>query len=142
MTRLGLSGLEDARRCTIAYWIATMLLAAENVLGGIWDLARVPLVRTDVVELGFPVYVLTILGIWKLLGALAILVPRFPRLKEWAYAGMFFNYSGAVASQLAVGHGIGSWGYPLYVIMLVLASWWLRPRSRREFPVTLGGTPG
>jgi hypothetical protein len=132
MTKLGVFWPADSRHRTIAYWIATVLLAAENVLGGIWDVARIPYVRKDVVELGFPIYVLTILGTWKLLGAVAILVPRFPRLKEWAYAGMFFNYSGAVASQLTVGNGIGSWGYPLFVTMLVLASWRLRPRSRRE----------
>lgn len=133
MARFTLFWPPDSRNRTVAYWIATLLLVAESVLGGIWDIARTSLVRSDVVELGFPVYVLTILGIWKLLGAVAILVPRYPRLKEWAYAGMFFNYSGAVASQFAVGHGIGSWGYPLFVTLLVLASWWLRPRSRREF---------
>jgi len=132
MTKLDLFWPADSANGRIAYWITTLLLVAESVLGGIWDLARVSLVRSDVVQLGFPVYLLTILGIWKLLGAVAILVPRFPRLKEWAYAGMFFSYSGAVASHLAVGNGIGSWGYPSFVTVLVLASWWLRPRSRRE----------
>jgi uncharacterized membrane protein YphA (DoxX/SURF4 family) len=121
----------DSPRRSTLYWITTIALAAENVLGGIWDVMRISSVRTEVVQLGFPVYFLTILGVWKLSGAVAILVPRFPRLKEWAYAGMFFNYSGAVAAHLTVGQGIGSWGYPLFVMILVMASWRLRPTRRR-----------
>jgi hypothetical protein len=140
MAKFDLFWPPDSRKRTVAYWFTTTLLVAEGILGGVWDLARTSLVRADVVGLGFPVYVLTILGIWKLLGAVAILVPGFPRLKEWAYAGMFFNYSGAVASHLAVGNSIGSWGYPLFVMLLVLASWWLRPPSRREFALHHAGT--
>ncbi len=117
---------------TIAYWVTTALVAAESVLGGVWDILRIPYVRTDVEHLGYPVYFLVILGVWKLLGAVAVLVPRFPRLKEWAYAGMFFNYTGAVASHLAVGDGAESVAYPIIITGLVVASWALRPSARRE----------
>src|SRR5215467_670000 len=93
------------RSRTIAYWVTTALVAAELAVGGVWDIMRIPYVRTVIEHLGYPSYFLVILGLWKVLGAAALLVPRFPRLKEWAYAGTFFNYTGALASHLAVGDG-------------------------------------
>jgi hypothetical protein len=75
------------------------------------------------------VYLLTILGVWKLLGAIALLVPRFPRLKEWAYAGTFFAYVGAAASWAARGD-LGDLIVPLALVVLTLASWALRPPDR------------
>ncbi len=123
----------DTRRKVIIYWIVTALVAAENLLGGTWDVLRIPYVSNIMVDLHYPLYVLTIIGVWKLLGAVVILVPRLPRLKEWAYAGMFFDYTGAVASHLAVGHSFFQYiAYPLLVAILVLVSWALRPASRRE----------
>ena len=90
-------------------------------------------------------YFFAILGFWKVLGAIAILVPRYPRLKEWAYAGVFFDLTGAAASCAAVG-GFGAYGFhvlaPLLLAGLALASWWLRPGSRVIgvlFPATNGG---
>jgi DoxX-like family len=83
--------------------------------------------------LGYPLYFFAILGFWKLLGAIAILVPRFPRLKEWAYAGIFFDLTGAAASCAAVG-GYGVYAFhvlaPLFLACLTMASWALRPQSR------------
>ena len=73
------------------YWVTTALLALELVLGGVWDVLRVPQVHVIIDRLGYPPYFLVILGIWKLLGAVAVIVPRFPRLKEWAYAGVVFD---------------------------------------------------
>src|SRR5689334_18576433 len=105
MTTLASSAASSQGR-TIAYWVTTVLVAAESMLGGVWDIRQIPYVRADIDKLGYPTYVLSIIGAWKLLGAVAVLVPRFPRLKEWAYAGMFFNYTGAVASHLAVGDGV------------------------------------
>lgn len=126
----------DTQRKAVIYWVVTVLVAAENLLGGAWDVLRTPYVSKIMVDLHYPLYVLTIIGVWKLLGALVILVPRFPRLKEWAYAGMFFDYTGAVASHLAVGHNFFQYiAYPLLVAILVLVSWSLRPASRRE-PIT------
>ena len=121
-----------SRGRTIAYWITTGLATFELVLGGIWDVMQTPLVSRDMTYLGYPYYVLTILGIWKLLGAIALLIPRFPRLKEWAYAGIIFNYTGAIFSFLAVGSDFKQIAYPLVQLAIAIASWALRPPSRRD----------
>jgi DoxX-like family len=82
-------------------------------------------------HLGYPIYFLFIIGAWKLPCALALVAPRFPRLKEWAYAGAFFNYTGAAASHLLAGDGADKWVGPLVLAAFTLASWALRPASRR-----------
>jgi len=113
------------------YWIATALIALEMGVGGTWDLLRTPYVRSLMDALGYPEYLLTILGIWKLLGALAILAPRFPRLKEWAYAGVFFDLTGAAASH-AICHDFGRQvATTLTLAAIALVSWALRPANRR-----------
>ncbi|HWS94196.1 MAG TPA: DoxX family protein [Mycobacterium sp.] len=121
---------------TITYWIATGLLAAELLLGGIWDVLRIPLVRNVVTDLGYPTYFLVLLGTWKLLGAAALLAPRFPLLKEWAYAGAFFVFSGAIVSHLTTGKDMQEIGFLSVVLILIAASWALRPPTR-----TLRGHP-
>ena len=73
------------------YWLATVSVAAELGLGGIWDIARIPYVRDLVTHLGYPSYFLVLLGSWKVLGAVALLAPRRPLLKEWAYAGRLLH---------------------------------------------------
>lgn len=88
---------------TVIYWVATGLLAFELCLGGVWDVLRTPQVRGIIDRLGYPEYFLVILEIWKLLGAVAVVVPRFPRLKEWAYAGVVFDLTGALASNVVSG---------------------------------------
>jgi uncharacterized membrane protein YphA (DoxX/SURF4 family) len=87
--------------------------------------------RTLFTHLGYPAYLLIILGAWKVAGAVAILIPRFPRLKEWAYAGAFFSYTGALASHLAVGDGIDKWAVLIVFVGLLALSWGLRPWDRR-----------
>jgi uncharacterized membrane protein YphA (DoxX/SURF4 family) len=125
------------RNRAILYWVATALLLSELVLGGIWDILRVPHVRTVIERLGYPTYFLVILGVWKLLGAVAVTVPRFPRLKEWAYAGVVFNFTGALASHLASGDiEPGAMVYLVLMLAVTAASWSLRPPSRRNFPLT------
>ncbi len=127
----------------VAYWVTTVLVAAELALGGVWDVLQTPYVRAVTDHLGYPRYFLVILGVWKVLGALALAVPRFPRLKEWAYAGAVFSYTGAVASHLAVGDGALSLVYPVIQLGLVAASWALRPAARRHFgPASPTGQPG
>lgn len=131
MTSLALSAVVSRRR-TIAYWVTTALLVSELLLGGLWDLLHVPQVLGIIHRLGYPSYFLAILGIWKLLGAIALAVPRFPRLKEWAYAGAIFDLTGAVLSQLAAGLiDAGQVIYPIVMTGVAFLSWTLRPSSRR-----------
>jgi hypothetical protein len=113
------------------YWTATVLVSAELVAGGLWDVGRVPQVRDTVVGLGYPAYFLVILGAWKLLGALALLAPGFPSLKEWAYAGVFFADTGAIVSHLVVGYRLAELVILVPLTVLTVTSWWLRPPSRR-----------
>src|SRR5262249_12017868 len=91
---------QESRIRTIAYWFFTFLVGYEMVAGALWALLRLPYPLANLTHLGYPHHLLTILGVWDALGAVVVLSPRFGRLKEWAYAGAFFNYSGAVASHL------------------------------------------
>lgn len=121
------------RSRAIAYWATTGIIAWELSLGGVWDVLRVPYVRAVMDHLAYPAYAIVIIGVWKIPGAVALLVPRFPRLKEWAYAGAIINYTGAAASHLAVGDGPGGWAGPAVFAVIALASWALRPPARRDF---------
>jgi hypothetical protein len=115
---------------SIAYWLFTVLIVFELAAGALWDLLRIEYVRVVLTQLGYPLYLLIILGVWRIPGALVLLVPRFPRLKEWAYAGTFFNYTGAAASHHLAGHTV-QWRGPLIFSIFTLVSWALRPASRR-----------
>lgn len=132
---------------SIAYWTTTILVAFPIGSGGVAQVARLQgTVEGFVHILHYPLYFVTILGVWKVLGAIAILAPRFPRLKEWAYAGIFFDLTGAAASTAAVGV-YGAYGFhilaPLIIAALAVASWALRPESRRiGIPIPAkNGTP-
>lgn len=119
---------------TIAYWITTALVAMPIGSGGVAQVGQYLADPHGIVPvLGYPTYFFAILGFWKVLGAIAILAPRFPRLKEWAYAGIFFDLTGAAASCAAVG-GYGAYGFhviaPLIITSFTVASWALRPQSR------------
>jgi hypothetical protein len=113
------------------YWVASAAVAAELAVGGIWDITRLPSVRDLVMHLGYPSYFLVLLGTWKVLGAMALLIPRRPLLKEWAYAGAFFTYTGAIASHLATGYNLAEAGVLAILTALTVLSWALRPPSRR-----------
>jgi len=113
------------------YWLATTAVAAELAVGGIWDITRLPSVRDLVMHLGYPSYFLVLLGTWKVLGAFALLIPGRPVLKEWAYAGAFFTYTGAIASHLTTGYAVGEVGLLAVLTILTVLSWALRPPSRR-----------
>jgi hypothetical protein len=116
---------------TVGYWTLTVIIAWEMAAGSMWDLLQIEYVRGVFHELGYPLYLLCILGAWKLPCAMVLLVPRFPRLKEWAYAGAFFNYSGAAASHLLHGDAAKDWLGPLVFGILTLGGWALRPAERR-----------
>ena len=126
------SSVLTSRRKVIVYWVTTALVVFELTMGGAWDVLRVPQVRGLIERLGYPPYFLVILGTWKLLGAVALAIPKFPRLKEWAYAGVLFDLTGAVASLFASGLiNVGAMAYPILMIGVAVASWALRPPSRR-----------
>lgn len=133
---------------SIAYWVMTILVALPIGSGGVAQVGQFHANPHGVVPvLGYPTYFFAILGFWKVLGAIAIVVPRFPRLKEWAYAGIFFDLTGAAASCAAVG-GYGAYGFhviaPLILAGFMVTSWALRPPGRVVgvlFPAKSGG-PG
>jgi uncharacterized membrane protein YphA (DoxX/SURF4 family) len=113
-----------------AFWIATLLGPASFVIGGYLHLVREPQVMATLAHLGYPAFFATIMGVWKLLGAIAIVVPGLPRLKEWAYAGFFFDLTGAAATRAFVGDSAVEIAAPLLFLALVVASWALRPANR------------
>ena len=124
----------NSKTRTIVYWIMTALVAMPIGSGGIAQMMQYFASPHGVVPvLGYPMYFFAILGFWKFFGALTILVPRFPRLKEWAYAGIFFDLTGAAASN-AMSGGYGAYGFhviaPLIITGFMVASWALRPPSR------------
>jgi hypothetical protein len=133
-----------AKGKSIAYWTTTGLVAFFIGGGGVGQLMQYHANPHGIVrQLDYPMYFFAILGIWKILGVLAILWPRLPLLKEWAYAGIFFDVTGAAASCAAVG-GCGAYGFhviaPLVIGALTVASWALRPPSRilgGLFPATI-----
>ncbi len=115
----------------IIYWIATLWLSL-----GMLATAIVQLLKTDdevglMTRLGYPIYFLTIIGIWKILGVVAVLIPKFPLLKEWAYAGFFIAMSGAVISHLANGSEVKELFGPTLLLVLTLISWYFRPANRK-----------
>ena len=115
---------------TRVYWVFTALTALLFAVPGMALLLRIPHFTEDIAQLGYPAYFLTILGVWKLLGVLAILVPGLPRLKEWAYAGMIFDLTSAVISRTVTGGAVIKILPPLVAIAIVMLSWKLRPAAR------------
>jgi uncharacterized membrane protein YphA (DoxX/SURF4 family) len=115
----------------IAYFSTTTLLALGFLVGGALDIGQPPAVVQTMQHLGYPAYFAALIGVWKVSGALAIVAPGLPRLKEWAYAGMFFDLIGALVSHGAVGDGADKLAPPLVFLALGLASWALRPEGRR-----------
>ncbi|CAH1227169.1 hypothetical protein PAECIP111891_06086 [Paenibacillus allorhizoplanae] len=117
-----------------AYWAVTILLAFSIALSGIGQLMRYGGNVDLVTDIGFPLYITNILGTWKLLGVIAIVMPGFPRLKEWAYSGIFFLMTGAALSHV-FANDYGNYGFhiilPLFYAALSIASWALRPQSRK-----------
>lgn len=119
------------RRNKIIYWIATVWLSLGMVSTGIVQLIKVKEEAALFTRLGYPGYLLTIIGAWKMLGVIAILIPKFPLLKEWAYAGFFFVMSGAVVSHFAVGDSGKEFFGPVLLLVLTITSWHFRPADRK-----------
>jgi hypothetical protein len=119
------------KRNKIIYWIATIWLSLGMLSSGIIQLIHLPEEVDMMAHLGYPLYFLTILGIWKLLGVTAVLIPKFPLVKEWAYAGFFFSMSGAIISHIAGGDGAKEFFGPVLLLILTVTSWYFRPADRK-----------
>lgn len=119
------------KRNKIIYWIATIWLSLGMFSTGIVQLMQFEEGIEGTLRLGYPAYFLILLGVWKLLGVVAVLLPKFPLLKEWAYAGFFFSMSGAIYSHLAVGDPVGELIPPSLLLVLTILSWYFRPASRK-----------
>ncbi len=126
------------KRNKIIYWIATLWLALGMVSTGILQLSKstaagavAPPGVDGITQLGYPVYLLTLIGIWKILGVIAVLIPKFPLLKEWAYAGFFFLMSGALFTHIAVGSQLNELFPSLLLLILIVVSWYFRPPGRK-----------
>jgi len=124
--------LTTSRTKKVLYWATTGLSAFSLIPIGIANLLRAPSVIAGLNHLGYPAYFATILGVWKLLGSAAILSPRYPRLKEWAYAGMFFTLTGAALSHTVSGDPIGKILFPVVLLGFVMTSWALQPARSAE----------
>lgn len=123
----------DTKAGKIIYWVATIWLALGMVSTGL-----VQLMKKDgqggldmLTHLGYPAYLLMILGAWKILGAITVLVPGMPVVKEWAYAGFFFIMTGAFFSHLAIGDSAMGLFPSLLLLILTIVSWYFRPAGRR-----------
>ena len=126
------------KRDKIIYWIATAWLALGMVSTGGGQVFQMKAGQGGldmITHLGYPVYLMTLLGVWKLLGTVAVLIPKFPLVKEWAYAGFFFVTTGAMYSHLAAGDPVSKIFPALLLLVLTAASWYFRPESRRVKPV-------
>ena len=119
------------KRNKIIYWATTGFLAFGMLSQGVAQTFHTKGYVDMLVHLGYPIYLLTILGIWKTLGVVALLIPKFPLLKEWAYAGFFFSMSGAVFSHIASGDSVVQIFPALFLLILIVASWYFRPADRR-----------
>jgi uncharacterized membrane protein YphA (DoxX/SURF4 family) len=122
----------------ILYWVSTLWLCAGMLATGVQQLMKVQLEGAlsppgvfGIIELGYPVYLLTLLGIWKILGVAALLVPKNPLVKEWAYAGIFFLLTGAIFSHIAVAHPAKELFPSAFLLVLTFLSWHYRPANKK-----------
>jgi len=123
------------KRNKIIYWIATIWLSLGMVSTGVVQLLKIkndsPGSVDSMTHLGYPVYFVTILGVCKILGVVALLIPKFPLLKEWAYAGFFFMMSGALFTHIAAGNSMSEIFPSFLLLILTVISWYFRPSDRK-----------
>jgi uncharacterized membrane protein YphA (DoxX/SURF4 family) len=123
------------KRNVIIYWVSTLWLALGMVSSGTVQIIRLDEEMVMMNHLGYPEYFVVLIGIWKLLGVVAVLVPKFPLVKEWAYAGFFFTMSGAVISHLVMGDVASEYFGPVLLLVLTSVSWYFRPADRKLTPI-------
>lgn len=119
------------KRNKIIYWVVTVFLSIGMLAGGIQQMLQIGGYNEIITKLHYPLYVLSILGVWKILGVIVILIPKFPLLKEWAYAGFFFAMSGAAISHFAVGQSFTEAIPALVLLAVTVLSWYFRPSDRK-----------
>lgn len=119
------------KRNKIVYWIATAWLALGMLSTGIVQVLKIDKEVEMITRLGYPIYFLSIIAVWKILGVVAVLIPKFPLLKEWAYAGFFFVMSGAIISHLIMNDEVKEIFGPTLSLILTLVSWLFRPTDRK-----------
>jgi hypothetical protein len=119
------------KRKLIWYWIITVILSFCIFSGGLAQAMQVKGVVAGFKPLGYPNYFISIIGVWKVLGVIAILIPKFKLLKEWAYAGLFFTMSGAVISHIASNDVHPQIIAPVLFAVFTVLSWYLRPVDRK-----------
>lgn len=115
----------------ITYLATTIWLSVGMLSTGIVQLMQMKEEVDNFTTLGYPTYLMIIIGVWKVLGVVAILIPKFPILKEWAYAGFFFAMSGAILSHIAVDDAAMELFGPALLLVLTTVSWYTRPQSRK-----------
>jgi uncharacterized membrane protein len=120
-----------SKRNKIIYWVATIFLSVGMLAGGIQQMLQIGGYNEIVTRLGYPLYMLSILGSWKILGVLAILLPKFPLIKEWAYAGFFFVMTGAAISHVIMQEPFVEVVPSLTLLVAIIVSWYFRPGDRR-----------
>ena len=119
------------KRNRIIYWVATIWMSFGMLSGGIFQLMQMEEAVKSFTHLGYPLYFLTILGVWKILGVIAVLIPKFPLVKEWAYAGFFFAMTGAMFSHIVMKDSFGELFPSFLSLILVMVSWAFRPKDRK-----------
>jgi uncharacterized membrane protein YphA (DoxX/SURF4 family) len=119
------------KRNKIVYWVGTIWLAVAMIASGIQQIFTIGGFVEIMEKLGFPTYFSVTLGVWKIAGVIAILIPKFPLLKEWAYAGFFFVMTGAIFSHIAVGDEAVELFAPTFLLVLTVVSWYFRPTGRK-----------
>ena len=130
--------LPEGKTRRIIYWIATTWLALGMLSTGIVQLLKMKEETDLFIQLGYPIYFLTLLGILKILGVVTVLIPKFPLLKEWAYAGFFFAMTGAIFSHFASGNPVKEIFPALLLLILTGISWYFRPADRKIIAINIG----
>ena len=123
------------KRKLIWYWIITGILSFCIFTGGLFQALQAKGVVQGFKPLGYPLYFISLIGIWKMLGVIAILIPKFKLLKEWAYAGIFFTMTGAVISHIASNDIKAQIIAPFVLAIFAVLSWYLRPADRKIIAV-------
>jgi len=131
----GINNLDDKPRHryrAIIYWTSTGIIVLQTAAAAVLDLWQEPGFAQVITDLGYPLYVMTILGVWRVLAVIALVIPQQPVLKEWAYAGLFFSSTGAAASHFIMNNPSEAL-YPLAFTLILVLSWCFRPDSRALF---------